>query len=154
MATFCLDLCFKYQQLVKVIWHKAALLQQMDVQSYLPSHEGTLALPGEHDWFLWPARAHNPNGITIGSADFCTDDRAVSLYFTMSLPFTLKIALPMGYLHPHSIYGSLDPPKSSTQMAFRLVQAFLQGSLVWQTNRQTNRPLDCHIYVHSTCDAA
>jgi len=33
--------------------------------------------------------------------------------------------------------GSLGPPKSSTQMASQSVQPFLQGSLVWQTDRQT-----------------
>ena len=46
---------------------------------------------------------------------------------------------------PHLIHGSLGPPKSSTQTASRLVQPFLQDSLVWQTNRPccsfgNNRP--------------
>jgi len=40
---------------------------------------------------------------------------------------------------PHLIHGSPGPPKSSTQTAARSVQPFLQGSLVWQTDRQTDR---------------
>ena len=38
------------------------------------------------------------------------------------------------------IRGSFGPPESSTQTASRSLQPFLQGSLVWQTDRQTNRP--------------
>ena len=65
---------------------------------------------------------------------------------------------PWGDLDAHLIYGSSGPPKSSTQKAARSVQPFLQGSLVWQTNRGTDRPTDHatrslrtgRIYVHST----
>jgi len=39
----------------------------------------------------------------------------------------------------HLIHGFLGPPESSTQMASRSAQPFLQGSLVWQTDRQTDR---------------
>jgi len=45
----------------------------------------------------------------------------------------------MGDLNAHLIHGSLDPPKSLTQTASRSVQPFLQGSLVWQPDRQTDR---------------
>ena len=45
---------------------------------------------------------------------FCTDDRRVSLYFTMGLPFPSKLPLPMGDLDPHPMRGSLGPPESST----------------------------------------
>jgi len=58
----------------------------------------------------------------------------------------------MGDLNPHLIHGPLGPPKSSTQMTSRSVQPFLQGSLVWQTDRQTTLlglTID-HIYVRST----
>jgi len=66
----------------------------------------------------------------------CTDVRRVSLYFTMGRPFSPKnLPLPMGDLDPHLIHGSPGPPKSSTQTAAQLVQPFLQGSLVWQTDR-------------------
>jgi len=60
---------------------------------------------------------------------FCTDDRRVSLYFTMERPFPSKLPLPRGS-GLHLIRGSLGPPKSSTQTASRSVQPFLQGSLV------------------------
>jgi len=78
----------------------------------------------------------------------CTDDRRVSLYFTMGRPFSPQnLPLPRGDLDPHLIHGSTAPPKSSTQTVARSVKPFLQGSLVWQTdrqqtNRQTNRQTD------------
>jgi len=48
----------------------------------------------------------------------------------------------MGNLNLHLIRGPLGPPKSSTQTASRSVQPFLQGSLVWQTDRPTDRLTD------------
>ena len=87
----------------------------------------------------------------------CTDDCRVSLYFTMGRPFSpKKLPLPMGGSGPHLIHGSPGPPKSSTQKAARSVQPFLQGSLVWQTDRQTTLLRSVRIgriYVRS-CDAA
>jgi len=66
---------------------------------------------------------------------FCTDDRRMSLYFTSD---TLS-------------------PESSTQTASRLVQLFLQGSVVWQTDRLTDHATPSvttdRIYVRSTGDA-
>jgi len=41
-----------------------------------------------------------------------------------------KCPFPWGDMDLHLIHGSLGSPESSTQMAPRLVQAFLQGSLV------------------------
>ena len=64
----------------------------------------------------------------------CTDDRRVSLYFTMGPYSPPKICpFPWADLDSHLIHGSPGPPKSSTQTAARWVQPFLQGSLVWQT---------------------
>jgi len=56
-----------------------------------------------------------------------------------------QLSLLMGDLDPHLIHGSLGQSKSSTQTAFRSVQPFSQGSLVWQTDRPrysvgNNRP--------------
>jgi len=69
-------------------------------------------------------------------------------------PFPSKLPLPTGDLDLHLIHGSLGPPESSTQTASRSVQPFLQGSLVWQTDRQTDhatRSLTTgRIYVHTT----
>jgi len=75
-----------------------------------------------------------------GFSRFCTDDRRLSLYFTMGRPFSHKIT-------PSHGGGSGSPsntwflglPESSTQMASRSVQPFSQGSLVSQTDRQTDR---------------
>jgi len=81
----------------------------------------------------------------------CTDDRRVSLYFTMGRPFSPKnLPLPMGGSGPHLIHGSPGPPKSSTQKAGRSVQLFLQGSLVWQTDHNTQSVRIGRIYVRST----
>ena len=57
-------------------------------------------------------------------------------------------------MHPHLIHGSLSPPKSLTQMASWSVQPFLQGLVLWQTDRLTDHTtqsvtIGC-IYVHST----
>jgi len=45
----------------------------------------------------------------------------------------------MGDLEPHLTDGSLVQPESTAQTASRSVQPFLQGSLVWQIDRQTDR---------------
>ena len=57
----------------------------------------------------------------------------------------------------HLIYGSLWPPVSSTQVASGSAELFSQGSLLWQSDRLTERPTDHsvrsvtvgHIYEHS-----
>jgi len=106
--------------------------------------------PPSNTWFLRPIRAHNPNGIPTGSAVFA-QTTVVSLYFTMGRPFSPKnLPLPTGDLDPHLIHGSPGPPKSSTQTAARSVQPFLQGSLVWQTDRATRSVRIGRIYVRST----
>ena len=105
-------------------------------------------------WFPQPIRAHNRNGIPIGSSVFA-QMTVVSLYFTMGRPFSPKnLPLPMGGSGPHLIHGSPGPPKSSTHTAARSVQPFLQGSLVWQTDRPTDHATRSvrigRIYVCST----
>jgi len=55
--------------------------------------------------FLGPVRAHNPNGITIGSAVFAQ-------MTAMGCPFSLKIAPSHGGCGPHLIHGSLGLPES------------------------------------------
>ena len=49
-------------------------------------------------------------------------------------------------LDPYIMHGSLGPAQSTSQMAYRSVQLFLQGSRLQQTNRQTDIP---H---YSTCN--
>jgi len=53
-----------------------------------------------------------------------------------------KLPLPMLASGPHVICGSLGPPESGTQMVTWSFQPFLQGSLVWHTDRDTERATD------------
>jgi len=84
-----------------------------------------------NSWFLGPVQAHNPNGITIVSA----------------------LPLPMANVDPHLIHSSWAPTESSAQTASQLVQPFLQGSLVWQTDglsdHATRSVTIGHIYIRS-----
>jgi len=86
-------------------------------------------------WFLTLTQAHNPNGISIVSDVFANN----ADYFTMGRPFPPQNC-PFQWREsgPHLIHGSLSPPEPTTQKASRLVQPFLQGSVV--TDRQTVRP--------------
>ena len=78
-------------------------------------------------WFIGTIPAYNPNGISTGSVFLHRWPHSVSLYFTMGRSFPHSQNCPFDL---HLINGSLGPPKSSTQMASRLVQPFVQGSLV------------------------
>jgi len=101
------------------------------------SHRGSG--PPSNTWFLVHIRARNPNGISVSR--FCTDDRGVSLYFTMGHPLPPQnCPFPWGS-GLHLIHGSLGPPKSQPK---RHLEPFLHGSLVWRltnvTDRQTMLP--------------
>jgi len=89
-------------------------------------------------WFLGSIWAHNPKGISIGSAVRARPQSVPILYNGM--PFPSQNCLSGGGSGPSSNTLSLGPPESSTRTASRSVQLFLQGSLVWQTDRQTDRP--------------
>jgi len=94
--------------------------------------------PPSNTWYLGSSRVLNPNDMSSGSPVFCATHSKVSLYFRMGhSPPPSKLLLHMGDVDPYVIHGSLSPPESSTQTASWLVQPFLQGSLVWQTDRQT-----------------
>ena len=96
-----------------------------------------------------PTRVLNPNGISMCSAVFAhmTAECPYSLLYHGTPLSPSKLPLPMGLLNPHLIHGPLGPPKSSTQMASRTVQPFLEGSLVWQTDRETDSPRYSVFYV-------
>jgi len=90
--------------------------------------------------FLQPTRVHNPNSKSI--------DSVVSAQLTAESPYTLQWAtlfpkLPLlmrGVLAgPHVIRDSLGQSESTIDTASRSVQPFLQGSLAWQTDRQTDK---------------
>jgi len=89
-----------------------------------PFHGGSG--PPSNKWFLGPIRVHNPS---IGFIRCCSDDRNVSLYFTMVRFFSSELPFPMGDLNPRLIHGSLGPPEFSPQVASRSVEPFLHGSV-------------------------
>jgi len=83
--------------------------------------------------FPGPIQANCLNGIRIGLTVFAQMTlQSVPILCNGTTP---KLLLQMGESRPPS-----SPPESSTQTASRLVQPFLQGSLLWQTDRQSDRP--------------
>jgi len=113
----------------------------------------TSGLPS-NTWFLGPIQAHNPNGILIGSAVFCTAHRRVSLYFTMGHSSPSKLPLCMGGSGPLSNTWFPGPTRFHNPNGISIGSAVLQGSLVWQTDRQTDHATRSvtigRIYVRST----
>jgi len=89
--------------------------------------------------FLWPTRVYIPNGILVGSALFAQLTAASPYTLQWTVPFPLKIALLHEGSRRHLIHGSLGPPEFTTQMVSPSVQRFLQGSQMWQTDKQTNK---------------
>ena len=85
-------------------------------------------------WFLGPIKAHNQNGISIGSAVFAHDCRVSLVYSETSLSCLRIAPTHGGDLDRHLIRCSLSQPVSSTRTASLSIQPFLQGSVVWQTD--------------------
>jgi len=139
-------------------------------------------LMGDRDphliWFLWPVRAHNPNGIIIiiiitylftnGSAvfaqltteylnqfsHFCTDDRTVSLYFTKGCPFPpSKFPLHIAGCEPPSDTWFVSPTQVHNPNGISIGSAVFAG-LTSVTDQATRSVTIDSIYVHSTGDAA
>jgi len=78
--------------------------------------------------FLRPIWAHKPNGIFIGSAVFAQTTAECPYSLQWDAPFSPQnCPFPWGHRAPNLIHGSLGPPESSTQMASRSVQLFLQS---------------------------
>jgi len=69
---------------------------------------------------------------------FCTDDRRVSLYFTMGRTFPLKIALPMGGSGPPSNTWFPGPTCVLNPNGSSIGAAVFAG-LISVTERQTDR---------------
>jgi len=87
----------------------------------------TFAPPGEYNWTV---RVRRRCQITLTTCCNCT---LITL-------FLLKLLLPMGILDVGPLaHDSWGPSQPTTGMASQLVQPFLQGSLVWQTDRQTEQ---------------
>jgi len=103
-----------------------------------PSH-GVIRTPS-NIWFLGLIWAHNPNGMSIRSDFFCTDDYRVSLFFTMGCTSPLKkLPLPMGGCWPPSNTLFLEPTRVFNPNGISNASAILHGSLLWQTGQQTDR---------------
>ena len=133
--------------MVKAIWHKTASPPLTDGwivfarwrQSSLPcGHIGTTCRIRLNWCFLRPIRVHNPNGKSIGSA-VSAQLPAEGLYTLQWATLSPKLPLLMGNLDLHLIHDSLGQSEPTVQTASRSVQPFLQGSLMWQTDRPTDR---------------
>jgi len=99
--------------------------------------------------------AQNPKWHPDQFSCFCAAHHRMSLYFITGRPSSLKLPLPMGELDLYLIHGFLSPPESSTQTASWLVQLFLQGSLLWQTDRPCHSVGNNRPHLHTQyCDAA
>jgi len=117
------------KQVIEVIWHEAASPQQMG---------GSVVFPRwRRIWlnlcFLQRTQVYNQMA-----------NRSVQpfLHSRKSSCFTVGAAFPQNFPFPWTPSNTwfLGPPESSIQMASGSVQSFLQDSLVWPTDRQTDRP--------------
>jgi len=58
--------------------------------------------------------------------------------------WTVRLYSPVGVnVYPQIIHASLGPLSSTSQIASRSVQLFLQGWRLWRTDRETDRPHCC-----------
>jgi len=114
--------------------------------SNVSSHEGTLAPPDEYDWtcaFFGPLKSTTETPNRSVQPFLHRWLRSVPILYN-GLPVShSKLPLPIVACRRHIIRGSLGPPESAAQMATWSFQPFfLQGSLVWHTDRATDRPTD------------
>jgi len=94
-------------------------------------------------WFIGAIRTHNPNGISIGWAVFCTADCRVSLYFTMGRPLSPRMAPSHGGSGPPSNTWFPGPTQILNPNDISISTALFAGltSVTDRpTDRQTNRP--------------
>jgi len=113
-----------------------------------PSHGGRI-------WTPWVHSSIQPKHHLDWFSRFCTVTADIAILYNGTPLALSKLPLPINGCGPHLIHGSSGPPESSTQMVSRSVEPFLQGSIVWQTDRPrypvgNNRP---HLRT-KYCDAA
>ena len=72
----------------------------------------------------------------------CTDDRGVSLLFTIACLFPFKIAPSHVGISTSCNTWFIGPTRVQNANGNLIVTPFLQGSLVWHTDRATQRPTD------------
>jgi len=87
-----------------------------------------------------PDSASQAASQSVQPFSFCTAHSRMSLYFTVHTVDTPSTKLPLQMQRSGSPPNTwfLGRTKSSTQTASRSVHPFLQGSLLWQTDRQTD----------------
>jgi len=93
-------------------------------------------------WCFGPMRAHNETAPRSVQPRLHRWPRSVPILYSGLPVYASKLPLPMLAYGSHVIRGSLGPLESGTQMATWSFQPFLQGSLMWQTDRATDRPTD------------
>ena len=103
--------------------------------------------PPPNTWFLGPIGVQNPTASRLFQP-FCTAHCSHS--HTGPPPPFSKLPVPLGDLDPHLIHGSLVQPKSSVQAASLSVQQFLQGWLLWQSDRITDHTTHSSFRHHSS----
>jgi len=120
-----------------------------------------LGAPHLNAWFLELIGAHNPNGILIGSAVFCTANHRVSLYCTMGHPSPPQNCPFLCAIWTPSNTWFLGPTQDRNPTGISIGSAVFAGLTTVTdrlTVRQTDSPTDCatrsvtigHIYVLST----
>ena len=95
------------------------------VQSHSP---GGANVHPSNTCFYGPTQVHISNEISIGSAIFAQLTAEQPYLYNGPTLFPFKIALHMGDQDPHLTHGPLSSLESTTNMASRSVQQFLQQS--------------------------
>ena len=137
-------------QVVKVIWRKAHRRRRRMVQSYSPgggnvsSHEGTLAPPSEYNWTCAPFSPLESTRQTANrSVQPCLHRwlQSVPILYNGLPVSSSKWPLFTLASGPHNTWF-IGPTRVRNVNGNLIVSAVLQGSLVWQTDRATDRPTD------------
>jgi len=95
--------------------------------------------------FLGPIPAHNPNGISIGSAVFAQMTAEWPYTLQCGAPFPSKLSIPMGGIWTPSntwFLGPIRVPNPNGISIGAAVFAGLTSVTDRQTDRQTDRPTD------------
>ena len=105
------------------------------VQSHSPGGGNVHCTP----CLLQRTQIHNPNGISIGSADFCTAHGRKSLYFTMGCPFPSVSPLYGGSgLHLMHAFWAYQSPEPKQHLDF-----FIRFCRAHDCDTQTDHATGC-----------
>jgi len=122
------------------------------VDGNVPQHLWTPS----NTWFLRPIRAHNPNGISIGSAVLAQMTAECHYTLQRDAPFPSKLSIPIGGSGPLSNTWFLRPTRVLNPKGISIGAAVFPG-LTYVTDRQTDHATRSvtivRIYVCSTAVA-